>query len=315
MNANHIQLPWGKESLTADLPRGWRLGDVLEPVALPGAPNSLDEAQRALAEPVGMPRLRQLARSGIKIALVIDDDSRPTPVASLFPAVAAELQAGGASLQQATLVPALGVHRGMSADEVARRLGEDWLSKIAWHNPGGDDPEEMVFIGATSRGTPVWVDKTVAEADLIVSIGCIEPHIIASFGGGYKNLIPGVAGRATIAHNHALNCCPDTFNMVGQPIERNPMHLDLEEAGGMILGKVFIINAVLNSQLQVVRVVCGDPLQAHRAGTEISAGIYGVQVPKLADVVITDSNPMNSTCVRASRRLPTPSARCARAAP
>jgi hypothetical protein len=161
-------------------------------------------------------------------------------------------------------------------------------------NPNCDDPAALADLGITSRGSPVLVNKTVAGADLVVSIGCIEPHIIASFGGGYKNLFPGVAGRAMIAHNHSLNCTPGTFNNVGQPIEANPMRLDLEEAGAMIKPPVFVINAVLNSALEVVKVVAGHPVQAHRAGARLSAGIYGVQIPALADIVITDSNPMDS---------------------
>jgi hypothetical protein len=155
-----------------------------------------------------------------------------------------------------------------------------------------DDPG-LVHLGYTSRRTPVLVNQQVAMADLVVSIGCIEPHIIASFGGGYKNLFPGVAGRVTIAHNHSLNCDPATFNMVGQPIEKNPMRLDLEEAGQMLKPPVFIINAVLNSAMEVVQVVCGDPIQAHRAGVKISASIFGVNVSAPADVVITDSHPMD----------------------
>ena len=132
------------------------------------------------------------------------------------------------------------------------------------------------------------------SADLIVSIGCIEPHIIASFGGGYKNLFPGMAGRDTIAQNHALNATPGTFNMVGQPIESNPMRLDLEESGRMLKKPVFIINAVLNSRLEVVRIVCGDPIAAHREGAKVSAQIYGVQIPSAADIVISNSYPMET---------------------
>jgi nickel-dependent lactate racemase len=133
----------------------------------------------------------------------------------------------------------------------------------------------------------------VAQADLVISIGCIEPHIIASFGGGYKNLIPGVAGRQTIAHNHALNCSPATYNMVGQPIENNPMRLDLEESAAMLKSRVFIVNAVLNHSLQIVKIVAGDPVLAHRVGAQHSAAIYGVRVRQAADIVITDSHPMN----------------------
>ncbi|MGQ9491184.1 MAG: lactate racemase domain-containing protein [Anaerolineae bacterium] len=124
-------------------------------------------------------------------------------------------------------------------------------------------------------------------------MGCIEPHIIASFGGGYKNLVPGVADRATVAHNHGLNCTPDTFNNVGQPIERNPMRLDLEEAGRMLVPPVFIVNAVINDRREIVRMVAGDGVAAHRGGAKTSAAIFGVRVPGEADVVITNSRPMD----------------------
>ncbi len=82
--------------------------------------------------------------------------------------------------------------------------------------------------------------------------------------------------------------------MVGQPIEQNPMRLDLEEAGRMLKPPVFIINAVINSRQQVVEIVSGDPIAAHRAGVAVSARLYGVRVAKPADVVITDSHPMDS---------------------
>ncbi|TLN19701.1 DUF2088 domain-containing protein, partial [bacterium] len=178
-------------------------------------------------------------------------------------------------------------------DEVAQRVGGEWAAQVKWEHHDCDDPARLSDLGVTSRGTPVLINRSVAEADLIVSIGCIEPHIIASFGGGYKNLIPGVAGRATIAHNHGLNCTPSTFNMVGQPIEGNPMRQDLEEGARKLKAPVFIINAVLNSSLQPVAVVAGDPIAAHRAGAKISASIYGVPVPSMADVLIAGSHPMD----------------------
>jgi lactate racemase len=153
---------------------------------------------------------------------------------------------------------------------------------------------QLRCLGTTKRGTAVWLNHAVVEADLVISIGCIEPHIIASFGGGYKSIIPGVAGRATVAHNHSLNCTPATFNMVGQPIEGNPMRLDLEEGSAMLGNKVWIVNAVLNDCKEVVRVVAGDPISAHRAGVEVSKRLNGVSVAKPADVVITGSHPMDS---------------------
>ncbi|NPV66184.1 MAG: nickel-dependent lactate racemase [Anaerolineae bacterium] len=288
-----LRLPWGKDTLALTLPEDWSLVGEMTPQPLPAVADVTAETIRALENPYGMSRLAELAGAAAQIALVIDDDSRPTPVARLLPAVIAELERGGAGLERVTLIAALGVHRPMTDAEIARRVGEQVAPrlKIATHNP--DDPAGLAELGITSRGTPVQISRVVAEADLVISIGCIEPHIIASFGGGYKNLVPGVAGRATIAHNHALNCQPATFNSVGQPIDRNPMRLDLEEAAAMIRPPVFVVNAVLNSALEVVRVVAGHPVAAHREGAQVSAAIYGVRIPRLTDVVITASHPMD----------------------
>ncbi len=292
MQTTPIQLPWGAQTLPLDLPEGWVVSGCLEPAGLPPVADLGDEVRRSLAQPIGLPRLSELAKPGWKVALVMDDGSRPTPVAGILPQVLAELAAAGVRAEEITLVPALGLHRPMPAEEIAGRAGP--LGEMRIENPACDDYDSMANLGTTSRGTPVWINKTVAGADLVVSIGCIEPHIIASFGGGYKNLVPGVAGRATIAHNHTLNCRPDTFNMVGQPIERNPMRLDLEEAAGMLKPPVFIVNAVLNGSLQAVQVVSGHPIAAHRAGASTSARLYGVAVPEPADLVVTASHPMDS---------------------
>jgi len=102
-----------------------------------------------------------------------------------------------------------------------------------------------------------------------------------------------VAGRATIAHNHTLNCRPESFNSVGQPITHNPMRQDLEACGAQLAKPVFIVNAVLDAALSLVRVVAGHPVDAHRAGVETSARIYGVRLPCLPDVVVAASHPMD----------------------
>jgi nickel-dependent lactate racemase len=290
---HHLTLPWGKDTLELSLPEEWTMAGAFKPAALPGAPNVADEVRRSLQSPIETSRLRDLARDAGRVVIVIDDLSRPTPVSQILPGVLEELAQGGVGREDVTVAVALGLHRPMTGTEVAERTGSIDLSGLTWENHDCDAADSLVNLGTTQRGTPVQVQDTVAQAGLVVSIGCIEPHIIASFGGGYKNLVPGMAGRETIAHNHSLNCTPATFNMVGQPIERNPMRLVLEEAAGMIEGQVFLVNAVLNGDLDVVRVVSGDPVAAHRAGAETSAEIYGVQIPAAADVVITDSHPMD----------------------
>ena len=293
MSDQRITLPWCNGDITVELPAGWHVAGILEPAGLPPVGDPLLETRRSLQQPIGSPGLAELARPGTRVAVVVDDGSRPTPVNCIFPAVIEELARAGVAPGDVTVVAALGVHRAMAEEELAERIGMPFSGGLSWENHDCDDPARLAALGTTQRGTPVLVNRTVAQADLVVSIGCIEPHIIASFGGGYKNIVPGVAGRATIAHNHSLNCTPATFNMIGQPIERNPMRLDLEEAGRMLKPRVFVVNAVLNSAVQVVRIEAGDPIAAHRAGVETSAALYGVRVPAPADLVITNSCPMD----------------------
>jgi lactate racemase len=294
MDKQQIQIPWGSENQSISIPADWKIKGVLEPSSIPAVFDPSEEVERSLADPVGSDRLNRLVEGKKYITIVIDDISRPTPIPVIFPLVLKELIKGGVKRENITIVTALGVHRGMEEQEILQRIGLPDFEGLKWENHDADSIEKMSFLGTTSRGTPVWFNKHVADADLVVSIGCIEPHIIASFGGGYKNLLPGVAGKLSIAHNHALNCKPGTFNMVGQPIEDNPMRQDLEEAGRMIKGQLFIINAILNNTQQVVRMVCGDPIKAHRAGVQVSSSLYGVKIPGKADIVITDSHPMDS---------------------
>lgn len=288
----NLTLPWGKkETLNLALPDGWQPAVRLEPITLLGVPDPAAETRRGLSAPLGLPRLLQLARGKGRVALVIDDISRPTPVRQMLPVVLAELHAAGISPEQISLVPSLGMHRAMTAPEVGEHTGLLNLGgiKLITHDC---DSASLVRLGTTQRGTPVLINWAVAEADLVISLGCIEPHLMASFSGGYKNIFPGVAGRAAIAHNQALNYSAATFSMVGQPIAANPMRLDLEEAGGMLKPPVFILNAVLNSAGAVVRVVCGHPIHAHRAGVELSAAVHGVKAAP-ADVVIANAHPLD----------------------
>ena len=289
-----LVLPWGKETLSLELPDNWTITGTYEPASVPPAPDPAVEVARSLQTPIGSAQLKTRVKSGMKVCIIIDDGSRPTPVALIYPQVLAELKRGGVHEADITVIPAIGLHRGMSEGEVRQRLGIEPNSPLHFVNPECDDFNSMIHLGTTSRGTQVWLNRQVVEADFIISIGCIEPHIIASFGGGYKNIIPGVAGRVTTAHNHSLNCSSNTFNMVGQPIENNPMRLDLEEGCRMLKQPVFIINAILNNFQQVIQIVAGDPVQAHREGVKTSASLYGVSIPGPADIVITDSHPMDS---------------------
>jgi len=274
------------------LPSAWRILGEHKPRAV-AALSDVDAGLReALCHPIGCEPFAPGSLVGKRIALAVDDVSRPTPVARFFRVVVDHLLAAGARREDLRVVFALGVHRPMTDGEAAAKLGAGALDGIAWHNHDAHDPARLVDLGTTTRGTPVSLNRHLTEADLIVCLGAIEPHLLLGFGGGLKMLVPGLAGQETIAHNHMVGVTPRHFNFVGEV--ESPMRLDLEEAARKVGRPIFVVNAVMNEELGLCRFACGDPIAAHRQGALWVREIARSEVREPADVVIVASNPMNA---------------------
>lgn len=291
MRAN---IPWGSDSeLEFELPDGWRLSGTVVPATPSVVGDVPDEMSRALAKPVGSPPLFELCRGRRTAAVVVDDTSRPTPAHLFMGNLLEELIRSGMAREDITLVTGTGTHRAMTEEEMEAKVGREVAGAFRWMNHDCHDAGMLSRLGRTSRGTPVEINRTVAEADLVVLVGTIEPHPQAGFGGGYKNILPGVAGKETIGRNHLLSATRENYGMVGWEPADNPMRLDIEEAGGMLKGACFMVNTVLSPDLRISRIVAGDPVEAHREGMSYSRSLYGVEVASRADVVISSSHPMD----------------------
>jgi nickel-dependent lactate racemase len=297
-----IQIPWGHDQkLKIDLPAGWKVIAESEEIAPESIGDLASVIRKSLEEPVGLPSLRELAGPDTRIALVMDDMGRPTPMDRLAPVVLDYLLEAGARPENITGLFAVGTHEVMSAGQMEARAGSTVFNKIKCLNFECRDTGAFVRLGETGRGTPVIFNRMAVEADLRVLIGTIEAHPQAGFGGGFKNLLPGLATAESIGPNHLLMPSPERYNMIGTLPEDNPMRLDLEEAGRMIDGPTFIINTVLDHKLEPVAVIAGDAVEAHRAGVEICRGIYGVEIPRQADVVISSAYPMDQELRQAGK--------------
>jgi nickel-dependent lactate racemase len=297
-----IELPWGRgETLPLHIPLGWQIIAHSRLVTPPPIADLRSAIHDRLRQPIGLAPLAEPVDPETRIALVMDDGSRPTPMHRLAPLVLDALLAARVRTENITGLFAVGSHRPMSADEMAKRAGKAVVSRIDCRSFDCHDASKLVSLGATRRGTVVKLDRRAVEADLRVLIGTIEPHPQAGLGGGFKNLLPGLASAQTIGHNHLLMPSPDRYNMIGTLPEDNPMRLDLEEAGRWIEGPTLIVNVVLDTQLEPIAVVCGDAIAAHRAGVEIARRIYGVPVPRPADVVISGAYPMHDELRQAGK--------------
>lgn len=273
-----IELPYGDSAVRLDLPAGADV-QVYLPSDLPAAEDALGEIRRAMADPIGARRLGKLAAGARTAAIVVDDATRPVPTAVMLRAITEELVRAGMRHDQLTVVVATGLHRPVTEDEARAILGGLPLALI---NHDARDQARLVDLGTTSRGTPLRVNRVVAEADLKILTGDVELHQFVGYGGGAKSVLPGICDAEGVRITHAKMESPGAGP--GR-IDDNPIRLDIEEAADL-LGVDFLVNVVLNSRHEIVRAVAGDVHAAFRTAVGLVDRMFKVRVPAPADLVV-----------------------------
>jgi nickel-dependent lactate racemase len=273
-----VSLKYGEKQLQLEVPDHTEL---LSPkTEFPSVDDPFGEVRRALDNPIASPTLTQVVENmkPRKIAILVSDLTRPSPSHIVVPPILEELNRAGVKREQIKIVFGLGFHRKMSEEEMKKAVGEEVFERYECIN---HDIDNCVYIGETSRGTPVEVFRPVIESDLIIATGNLELHWFVGYSGGYKALLPGVCSKRTIEKNHSLML---SENAIAGNIN-SPVRLDIEEAGAMTNVR-FIVNVVLNSKKQIVKAVAGHPIAAHREGVKYIDAMYKVPIAKKYDVVI-----------------------------
>ncbi|HBV88427.1 nickel-dependent lactate racemase [Desulfosporosinus sp. BICA1-9] len=253
---------------------------LIPPDTLAPLENEHEGINMALRNPVGCKALSELVQPTDKIAIIVSDNTRPVPTYKLLPSILEELHCAGIEEQNITIVFALGIHRRMTTEEEIQVIGREVVGKYKTVQP-----MEYVFKGRTSRNTPIEVCREVDEADFLILTGNIEFHYFAGYSGGYKALMPGVSTRDAIQNNHKMMLDPRAA--IGCA-DGNPLREDIEEFGRQF-PRTFLVNVVLNSDKEIIHVVAGDPILAHRSGCKVLDQCYKVAVPEFADLVIVSA--------------------------
>ena len=238
-----------------------------------------DEVERALAEPIGAPKLEEVVKPGEKIAIVTSDITRPCPTWQIMPALLRHLYAAGVKREDITLVFALGSHRHHTPEEMQHLAGDLAYNEITCVD---SNPDDCINLGVTKSGTPVDITRVVAEADRRICLANIEYHYFAGYSGGAKSIMPGVSNRAAIQSNHSMMVRPEAH--AGR-LAGNPIREDIEEAAA-ICGIDYIVNVVLDEHKQIIKAVAGDVTAAHRAGCAFLDTLYRKEIAKKADIVL-----------------------------
>jgi lactate racemase len=297
MNITPVPLLSCKIDLT--LPDAW---DTQMLCVRPGRALRDDEIDAALERPGGAGTLEDVIHNKSRIMIVVDDCMRPTPVSRIAPMLVRKLCAIGVVDDQIRFILASGMHRAQTGRDLIAKLGKEIVDRfeIVPHNPY----ENLVYVGKSPNGIPVWVNRWVAESDVRIGIGSVLPHTGAGFGGGGKIIMPGVCGIETVAAHH------ESIPRGSVDLENNAWRQEIEAIARMI-GLDWIINVVLNGEAQPAGIFTGDMVVAHRKAVALATQLYKVDLPTNLDIAITSGYPMDQELAQARKAVAT-ATRCVR---
>ena len=281
------KLAFGKSGLTLDLPGGfdYRVLEARSAVPLADPATAL---QAALDAPIASASLEQLARGKRSAAISICDITRPAPNRQVLPPVLASLRAAGVPDDQITILIATGLHRAASDEEIREICGESIASRYRVLNHDARKLADHRYLGETRSGTPVYIDHRFLSADLHLTLGFIEPHLMLGYSGGRKLVAPGLAAQETIKVLHSPKFMRDPRAAEGS-IDDNPLHSELLEIASMARHD-FLLDVALTRRrgpLEIAGVFAGEPVEAHRQGVDFVKQVMLESLPEPVDAVVT----------------------------
>lgn len=287
-----FSMGFGGQAVEIRLPEGTHCLAMSKPTPIA---DPKDAILKAISSPIGSPGLSEIiigkgkpARD-LTAAVVISDNTRPVPYAGdsgiLSPIIDALIEFG-VNPRHITIIVATGTHRELSQDELKAMLDPSVFERsitIVCHDCR--DESNLRFLGVTSRGTKVFINKLYVESDIRILTGLVESHFMAGASGGRKAVCPGLIGEDStyIFHGPEFLSSPCSSDLV---LDGNPCHEEAVEIAKMA-GVDFIVNVTLDDEFRLTGVYAGDLEAAHIKAVERIREYVTISLDQAYDIVVT----------------------------
>jgi nickel-dependent lactate racemase len=280
-----ILLPYGEGSIGFEVPNDVAYYTVSSKLPSGEGVDQDKLIDEALSNPIGLPKLNTLLKKSDRVCVLITDRTRATPNRVILPILLSRIREAGVSKDNINIVIANGLHKPMSRVELEEFLGSRIPSEYNVTNHVADDEYSLRYVGRTSFGTLLYINKIVAGSDFRISVGLVEPHFFAGYSGGRKLILPGVSGVKSVYMNHS-------FKMLSHPLadygytDGNPVNEDMMEAAS-IVGLEYTVNVIVGRDKRMIYASSGSFVEAHRRAIDFLSSMVCVKVPFQADITIT----------------------------
>ncbi len=274
-----IDVPYGKEGSMSAV-----IGDDIQVSFLEANDVEIKNEDEAIinsiANPINSKNFKEFLSDAKKVLVIVNDATRPTPTQKVLDVIFDEL-----SQTQYNFIIATGAHRGPTQEEYLQIFGpyyEQIKENIIVHDARKE--ADLVFLGTSSNGTPMHVNKAGVEADKIIIISSVEPHYFAGYTGGRKSYLPGIAGFKTIEQNHKLALVPEARALA---LDGNPVHEDMMDAIKTVKQEIFSIMTVLDKHHKVYATCAGHIHDSFHAAIDKANEVFAAPLKEKADIVVS----------------------------
>ena len=297
-----VKLEYGRTGLHVTLPDE-RVVRKLAYKDAPPLPDPLASLREVLERPNGTPPLAELARGRKSACIAICDITRPVPNEMILRPMLEILEQAGIARDKITILVATGLHRPNEGEELVEIVGRFIADNYRIENHHGQALDEHTYLGESPRGVPIWIDSHYVNADLKITTGLIEPHLMAGFSGGRKLICPGIAALETVKVWHGPQFLEHPKADCGI-LDGNPVHEENTWIGRKT-GCDFIVNVVIDSDRRALKFVGGDMEAAFLEGVAFVRGVVRDTVAEPVDIVVTScaGYPLDTTFYQAVKGL------------
>jgi nickel-dependent lactate racemase len=274
-----IEVPYGKEGCISAV-----IGDDIQVRFLEANDVEIKNEEQtitdAIATPINSKPFKDFLSDAKQVLVIVNDATRPTPTPKVLDVIFDDLDK-----TRYNVIIATGVHRGPTQEEYLQIFGsyyERMKDHIIVHD--AQKKEDQVFLGTSSNGTDMYVNKAAAAADKFIIISSVEPHYFAGYTGGRKSFLPGIAGYDTIEQNHKLALVPEACAL---SLAGNPVHEDMMDAIKTVKQEIFSIMTVLDKHHKVYATCTGHIHDSFHAAIDKANEVFAAPLKEKADIVVS----------------------------
>lgn len=281
-----MKFDYGKDRVEISLNSIWNT-TIIQPFKQCIIKNPIEAVRIAIRNPVGSLPLQSIVKNlkCIKsICIVVSDATRPVPTHLIIDGLLKELKDYGIQEKQIQILIANGLHRPTNKEELSRILGAVATSDVTIVNHDANDKKSLVTLHTTELKEPIYINKYYYESDLRILTGYVEPHFFFGFSGGYKSIIPGLAGAENILANHSAEQIASPYARFGiyknNPIPNHSSRLAKN------IGVDFAINVCINKNHEITQAVAGDLELVHKKLVDYQKKYIFKKIEEPFDIVV-----------------------------